>query len=111
MKRATSLFFIAFVLLALVGVALAAEMDGEVIAVDAAKGILTLKSGTVEVGFDCETGSMIKDVKVGDNNQQRMAKRYNKRHPMKRRQAHTDLPKIGRHRSACLFCFPREYIL
>jgi hypothetical protein len=67
MKRAMSLFLIAFVLLTFVGVALAAEMSGEVTAVDAAKGTLTLKSGTVEAGFDCETGSLIKDVKVGDH--------------------------------------------
>ena len=66
MKRATSLFFIAFVLLALVGAALAAEMSGEITAVDAAKGTLTLKSGTMEAAFDCETGSVAKDVKVGD---------------------------------------------
>jgi len=66
MKQATSLFLIVFVLLAFVGVALAAELSGEVTAVDAAKGTLTLKSGTVEAGFDCETGSLIKDVKVGD---------------------------------------------
>jgi opacity protein-like surface antigen len=66
MKRATSLFLIVFVLLAFAGVALAADMSGEVTAVNAAKGTLTLKSGTVEAGFDCETGSLIKDVKVGD---------------------------------------------
>jgi len=66
MKRAASLFLIVFVLLAFVGVALAAEMSGEVTAVDAAKGSLALKSGTVTAGFDCETGSLIKDVKVGD---------------------------------------------
>jgi hypothetical protein len=65
--RATALFFvIAFVLLTFIGVAVAKEMSGEVIAVDAAKGTLTLKSGTVEAPFDCETGSLIKDVKVGD---------------------------------------------
>ncbi len=66
MKRAISLFIIIFVLLTFVGVVLAAEMSGEVTAVDSAKGILTLKSGTVEAGFDCEVGSLIKDVKVGD---------------------------------------------
>ncbi|HEY6010802.1 MAG TPA: hypothetical protein VIX18_04970 [Nitrospirota bacterium] len=66
MKRAISLFFIIVVLLTFVGVALAAEMSGEVTAVDAAKGNLTLKSGSVEVGYDCEVGSLIKDVKVGD---------------------------------------------
>ncbi len=67
MKRATSLFLIAFVLLAFVGVAMAAELSGEVTAVNAAKGTLTLKSGTVEAGFDCEEGSLLKDVKVGDH--------------------------------------------
>lgn len=66
MKRATSLLLIAFLLLGLVGVALAMEMSGEVTAVDAAKGTMTLTSGTVEAGFDCEEGSMLKDVKVGD---------------------------------------------
>jgi PDZ domain-containing secreted protein len=66
MKRAISLCLIVFVLLTFVGVALAAEMSGEVTAVDAAKGSLTLKSGTVEVGYDCEVGSLVKDVKVGD---------------------------------------------
>lgn len=66
MKQATSLFLIVFVLLTFVGAALAADLSGEVTAVNAAKGTLTLKSGTVEAGFDCETGSLIKDVKVGD---------------------------------------------
>lgn len=68
MKALRSFFLIGFVLLVVVGVALAVEkeMSGEVTAVDAAKGTLTLKSGSVEAGFDCETGSLIKDVKVGD---------------------------------------------
>jgi hypothetical protein len=65
-KHVTVFFLIAFVLLAFVGVALAAEMSGQVTAVDAAKGTLMLKTGSVETGVDCETGSMIKDVKVGD---------------------------------------------
>jgi hypothetical protein len=66
MKAAASFLVIAFVLLTFIGTAVAKEMSGKVIAVDAAKGTLTLKSGTVEVPFDCETGSLIKDVKVGD---------------------------------------------
>jgi hypothetical protein len=66
MKAAMSFLMIAFVLLTFTGVAVAKEMSGEVIAVDTTKSILTLKSGTVEAGFDCETGSLIKDVKVGD---------------------------------------------
>lgn len=68
MKALRLFFLIGFVLLVVVGVALAVEkeMSGQVTAVDAAKGTLTLKSGSVEAGFDCETGSLIKDVKVGD---------------------------------------------
>jgi hypothetical protein len=66
MKVATSVVLVVFVLFTFVGVALAMEMSGEVTAVDAAKGTLTLKSGSVDAGFDCETGSLIKDVKVGD---------------------------------------------
>ena len=66
MKVATSFLLIAFVLLTLVGTALAMEMSGEVTAVDTVNGTLTLKSETVQVGFDCENGSLIKDVKVGD---------------------------------------------
>ncbi len=66
MKSLTSFLLIAFVLLTFVGIAAAKEMSGEVTAVDTAKGTLTLKSGTVQSPFDCETGSLIKDVKVGD---------------------------------------------
>ncbi len=66
MKRATIVLLVGFVLLVFAGAALAKEMSGEVTAVDAAKGTLVLKSGAVEAGFDCETGSLIKDVKVGD---------------------------------------------
>jgi hypothetical protein len=66
MKVATTILLIAFVLLTFVGVVLAKDMSGEVTALDVAKGTLTLKSGTIDVGFDCEAGSLIKDVKVGD---------------------------------------------
>lgn len=66
MKRATIVLFIGLIVVVFAGLVLAAEMSGEVTAVDAAKGTLTLKSGTVEAGFDCEKGSLIKDVKVGD---------------------------------------------
>lgn len=66
MKATISFLFIAVVLLTFIGVAVAKDMSGEVTAVDAMKGTLTLKSGTVDAGFDCEQGSLIKDVKVGD---------------------------------------------
>jgi hypothetical protein len=55
------------VLVAFVGAALAMEMSGTVTSVDTQKGVLTIKNDKIDVGFDCETGSMIKDVKVGDN--------------------------------------------
>ena len=67
MKAVTSVLVVAFMLLAFVGMAVAKEISGEVTAVDTAKGTLTLKSGTVEAPFDCENGSLIKDVKVGDH--------------------------------------------
>lgn len=66
MKLAKSVLVIAFIMVIGVGVALAVEMSGEVKAVSVEKGTLTLTSGDVAVGFDCEQGSLIKDVKVGD---------------------------------------------
>ncbi len=66
MRRATIVLLIGVLILAFAGPAVAAEMSGQVIAVDAAKGTLVLKSGSVEAGFDCEKGSLIKDVKVGE---------------------------------------------
>ncbi len=65
-KGATLFLLIAAVLLVFAGAAAAVEVSGEVTAVDVETGVLTLKSGSVEVGFDCEAGSLIKDVKVGD---------------------------------------------
>jgi hypothetical protein len=66
MKRSALVLLVAVVVLALVGPAFASEMSGTVTAVDAGKGSLSLKSQTFEANFDCETGSIIKDVKVGD---------------------------------------------
>jgi len=66
MKRLSIVLLVGFVLLALAGAAFAMEMSGEVTAVDAAKGTLSLKSGNLVAGYDCETGSLLKDVKVGN---------------------------------------------
>jgi len=67
MKKSVMLFFlVALILVAFAGAALALEMTGKVTAVDTVKGTMTIQNEKVEVGFDCETGSMIKDVKVGD---------------------------------------------
>ena len=66
MKRVSIVLLVGLVLIAFAGVAIAAEMSGEVTAVDAGKGSLSLKSGTLVSGYDCETGSLLKDVKVGD---------------------------------------------
>jgi hypothetical protein len=65
-KSGFIMVLVAVILLVVAGAALAAEMSGTVTAADAAKGTLTLKGEKVDVGFDCESGSMIKDVKVGD---------------------------------------------
>lgn len=67
MKRVLSFIAVVVVVLLVAGAAFAAEMSGKVTAVDAAKGTITLKSGSADVGFDCETGSLVKDVKVGDD--------------------------------------------
>jgi hypothetical protein len=66
MKRSALVLLVVVVVLTLVGAAFAGEMSGTVTAVDAGKGSLSLKSQTFEANFDCETGSIIKDVKVGD---------------------------------------------
>jgi len=65
MKGATLLLFVVL-MLTFVGAAYAAEMSGTVSAVNAEKATLVLKNQTVEAGFDCESGSLMKGVKVGD---------------------------------------------
>ncbi len=67
MKGTISLLLIVFVLFTFVGVAIAKEMSGQVTAVNAEKGTLMLKSEKLEAGFDCEEGSLLKGVKVGDH--------------------------------------------
>jgi len=66
MKGLALLLVVTAVLLAFVGVVFAAEMSGVVTAVDAQKNTLTVKSQSMDAGFDCETGTLLKDVKVGD---------------------------------------------
>jgi hypothetical protein len=65
-KSGFIMVLVAVILLVVAGAAFALEMSGSVTAVDAGKGTLSLKGEKVDVGFDCETGSMVKDVKVGD---------------------------------------------
>jgi hypothetical protein len=66
MKTSVMLFFVVLILAAFTGAAFALEMSGKVTAVDPAKGTMTIQNEKIEAGFDCETGSLIKDVKVGD---------------------------------------------
>jgi hypothetical protein len=66
MKRSTLVLLFVVVVVAFAGVAFAGEMSGTVTAVDAGKGSLSLKSQSFVASFDCETGSVVKDVKVGD---------------------------------------------
>jgi hypothetical protein len=65
-KSGFIMVLVAVILLVVAGAAFALEMSGAVTAVSAEKGTLTLKGEKVDVGFDCETGSLVKDVKVGD---------------------------------------------
>jgi hypothetical protein len=65
-KHTMSLFLIVFVLLTFVGVALAAEMTGVVTAVDMEKSTITLESAKMNVSFDCEIGTLLKGINVGD---------------------------------------------
>ena len=64
MKK-VAVLVVVFLVFAVAGAVFAAEMSGVVKAVDAAKGTITLSSGTVDVPFDCEQ-PMIANVKVGD---------------------------------------------
>ncbi len=53
-------------LIALGGIAVAAETTGTVTAVNAQKGLLTIKSEKIEAGFNCEKGSVLAGIKIGD---------------------------------------------
>lgn len=66
-KGVMFLFFIGVVAVFFAGAALAMEMTGQVTAADHAKGTLMIKHEKIDVGFDCEQGSLMKDVKVGDS--------------------------------------------
>jgi hypothetical protein len=65
-KRGVILVLVALILMVVAGSAFALEMSGTVSAMDNAKGTLTIKNEKVDVGFDCEVGSLMKDVKVGE---------------------------------------------
>jgi Cu/Ag efflux protein CusF len=65
-KSGLILVLVAVILSVVAGAAFAAEMSGTVSALDAKNQTLTIKDEKVEVGFDCEIGSLMKDVKVGD---------------------------------------------
>ncbi len=65
-KSGFILVLVAVIVMVVAGAAFAMEMSGTVTAVDAGKGTLSVKGEKVDVGFDCETGSMVSDVKVGD---------------------------------------------
>jgi hypothetical protein len=65
-KSGLIVVLVAVIMLVVVGVAFAAEMSGTVSAMDTQKQTLTIKDEKMDVAFDCETGSIMKDVKVGD---------------------------------------------
>jgi Cu/Ag efflux protein CusF len=65
-RARTLVLLVAVVVLAVVGAAHAMEMSGVVTAVNVEKSTMTLKSEEMAVSFDCETGSLLKGIKVGD---------------------------------------------
>ena len=66
MKGAALCLIIAAVVVTFAGVALAMEASGVVTAVNVEKSTITLKSETMAVSFDCESGSLLKGIKAGD---------------------------------------------
>lgn len=66
MKGVAVFLMIAAVVLAFAGAALAKEMSGVVTAVDVEKSTIAIKAESMAVSFDCETGSLLKGIKVGD---------------------------------------------
>jgi hypothetical protein len=66
MKRKAVVLIFVVALLAVAGAAYAMEMSGTVSAVDSAKNTFTIKGEKMDAAFDCETGTILKDVKVGD---------------------------------------------
>jgi len=65
--RATTLvLLVAAIVLVFAGTVLAMEMSGVVTAVNVEKSTISLKSEEMAVSFDCETGSLLKGIKVGD---------------------------------------------
>ncbi len=67
MKKLFMAGVVLVILVSFAGAAFSAEMMGTVTAVDAQKGMLKIKNENIEVGFDCEAGSQIKGIKVGDH--------------------------------------------
>ena len=66
MKKMVVVLILVAVCLAAAGTVFAMEMTGTVTAVDTAKNTLSIKGEKMEASFDCETGSILTGVKVGD---------------------------------------------
>ncbi len=57
---------VAAVMLTVVGSALATDLTGVVTAVNMEKSTITIAAEKMNVSFDCETGSLLKGINVGD---------------------------------------------
>jgi hypothetical protein len=66
MKKKAIVLILVAAFLTVAGAAYAMDMSGTISAVDAAKNTFTIKGEKMEAAFDCETGTILKDVKVGD---------------------------------------------
>jgi len=66
MKKTVVMVVLVAACLVAAGAAFAAEMSGTVTAIDAAKNSLSVKGEKMDAAFDCETGSLLTGIKVGD---------------------------------------------
>lgn len=66
LRTTTLILFVAVVMFLVVGSALAMEISGVVTAVDVEKSTITIENEKMNVSFDCETGTLLQGIRVGD---------------------------------------------
>jgi Cu/Ag efflux protein CusF len=66
MKKTVVMVVLVAAFLVVAGAAFAAEMMGTVSAMDMGKNTITIKGEKMDAAFDCETGTILTGIKVGD---------------------------------------------
>lgn len=67
MRAIASILLVIAVTVVFAASVFAMEMSGVVTAIDVEKSTITLKTEKMDVSVDCETGSLLKGIKVGDS--------------------------------------------